>query len=483
MLRSSLLLFVVVLAACTNTASNGGPPITKLYFPTGIAHVDVPGKTDGVLYVANANFDKRYATGSINAIALDKLLLPALGSPAGAVKELPELAMTETQSVQIASFSGELAILKVNEGHRIYVPTRSEGMRVYQALGTVDADGVPTLTCLGGGAGQNCTDYGPSLSPPQFEQSTTGIPRAPSPYGVGVAQRACTVASDCCVAGDTACTRTCSANKCLDSAGEPFADVYFTHLTQADSPLLSLTNFRGYLVRLDSDTFTVDESNFINIGPGSANSVAVVGPWAYVSGRILNPQPNLMRIVRPDGVALSTALESVFRVSDARSVTPSSDGKRLYVVGRVPDTLMILNINDGLSASPSLSFVKAIPLCDAPNQAAVIPRAGRGDLVAVTCTSGGNVALYDDDVGDLVALVSGIGVQPFGLAVDTRGDAARIYTSLFGDGRIAVIDIPDLSRPQDAHLVAHLGAQQLCLTRGVSSPGCIASQTSSGAAQ
>ncbi len=470
-------LVVLFLAACSNSSSTSGPPPTQFYFPTGIAHVDVPGKTEGVLFVANANFDKRYATGSINTLSLDGLpTLPALGTPVDKVLEIPELGMTDAQTVQIASFSGELAVLPVNGGHRIYVPTRSEGMRVYQALATVDASGVPSMSCLGGGEGQNCTFAGPSLTPREFEQSTTGVPRAPSPYGVAVAQRTCNAPGDCCPAGTADCGRACTANKCVDAEGQPFADVWFTHITQADSPTLSATNFRGYLVRLDSDNFAVSESSFIDIGPGGSNSVAVRGDWAWVSGRILNPQPNLMRAVNRNGTAYTMGLESIYRVSDARSVVLSSDGKQLYVVGRVPDTLLVLNINNPDSATPSLSLVRSVSLCDAPNQAAVIPRAGRGDLVAVTCTSGGSVAVYDADVGDLVSLVSAVGVQPYGLAVDTRGTAARIYASNFGDGRIAVIDVPDLNRPQGARLVAHLGAQQLCLTRGVNSPGCLATK-------
>ena len=56
-----------------------------------------------------------------------------------------------------------------------------------------------------------------------------------------------------------------------------------------------------------------------------------------------------------------------------------------------------------------------------------------------------------------------------------RGNAARVFVSNFGDGRISVIDLPDLGRPQGARLVAHLGPQQLCLTRGATSPGCLAS--------
>jgi hypothetical protein len=187
---------------------------------------------------------------------------------------------------------------------------------------------------------------------------------------------------------------------------------------------------------------------------------------------VLSPAPNLLRIVGRDGTAYSTSLESYFRVSDSRHLALSSDGKRLFLVGRVPDTLLVLKIND---ADPtSLSFVRGVPLPDAPNQVAVISRPGRGDLVAVSATSGGSVAIYDEDVGELVALVPGLGVQPYGLAVDHRGTAARLYVSLFGDGRVGVIDIPDLDRPQEAHLVAHLGASQLCVTRGATSPACLA---------
>jgi hypothetical protein len=75
-------------------------------------------------------------------------------------------------------------------------------------------------------------------------------------------------------------------------------------------------------------------------------------------------------------------------------------------------------------------------------------------------------------VGELVAHVPAVGIQPFGVAVDRRGSGARLYLSNFGDGRVAVVDIPDLARPQDARLVAHLGQSQLCLTRSTQTAGC-----------
>lgn len=482
-LRQLTFSLALVLAGCTSGTVGIPPPIDRLYFPTGIAHVDVPGKTEGVLFVANANFDKRYASGSVVALPLDTLGLPELGVPhvlpdggPGGVKEISALNLDASQSVQIASFSGELAVQPVSPGsYRIYVPTRSEGMNVYRTLATIDANGTASLACIGGGTGQDCTATGASLSPREFERTDAGVPRAPSPYGVSVASRTCAVADDCCATGTTDCGRTCAAGQCLGTDGQPYADLWVTHLQQADSPLLSTLNFRGYLVRLDSDAFTVSEQSFINIGSGATNSIAVAGSWVYATGRVLSPAPNLLRIVNRDGVVASTALESYFRVSDARGIALSSDGKRMFIVGRAPDTLLIANITE-TGGIPILTFVRGVSLPDAPNEVGVIARPGRGDLVAVTCTSAGSVVLYDDDVGDLVSLLTGVGVQPFGLAADVRGNAARIFVSNFGDGRIAVIDVADLNRPQGARVVAQLGPQQLCLTRGSSSPGCLASE-------
>jgi hypothetical protein len=480
-MRALVTLFGCIVVSCGSSTGAGGPPLTQLYFPAGLAHVDVPGSTEGVLFVANANFDKRYPSGSLVALRLDELGLPQVGADVRQPEQVVDLKLRAEQSVQIASFAGELALTPVNGGaYRLYVPTRSEGMRVYQAQANFDSSGGVSLRCAGvTNETRDCTELGVSLSPRQFEQSVSGLPRAPSPFGVAVSARSCVVSADCGVATTFENQRNCQAGRCIGADGEPQSDVYVTHLTQADSPLLSNANLRGYLVRLDSDDFSVSESSFTDIGFGGSNSVAVLGPWAYVSGRLAQPAPNLMRLVNRAGVTLATGLENVFRVTDTRSLAFSSDRKRLFIVGRVPDTLLELKVTDP-DGFPVLSFLRATPLCDGPNGIAVLPRAGRGDVVVVTCSSANSVAVYDSDVGDQVALVSNIGVQPFAVAIDSRGGAARLFVSNFGDGRISVIDIPDVNRPQRATLVAHLGAQQLCLTRGAASPGCLASRVDGG---
>ena len=467
---------LLTLVACRDPGSNSGPPLDRFYFPGSLEHVDAPGTSEGVLFVANANMDKRYATGSLHAVPLDKIGLPALGASTGEVPQFTAFdivtdgGIAENQSVQIASFAGEMAMQPLGNGrYRFFIPTRSEGMRAYRVEAKIEG-GVPALSCVGGEESQNCTDTGASLSPLNFEQSATGLPRAPAPYGVAYSARTCTTTADCC-AGIADCTRTCTNQACIGSDSAPLLDVFFTHISPADSPALSGQNFNNYLVRLDSDTFGVDESSFVNIGAGGTSSIVTHKGWSYVTGRFLQPAPNLMRIINRDGVTLATSLESLFRVSDSRGIALSSDRKKLFIVGRTPDTLLVASITNA-DTVPSLSFVRGVALPDAPNQIKVIPRQGKGDLVIVSCTSGGSLAVYDDDVGDLVSIVTGVGVQPYGLAVDHRDTAARVYVSNFGDGRIAVLDVPDLARPQLIRLVAHVGIQQLCLTRGVDSPAC-----------
>ncbi len=468
----------LTLVACEETGDLTGPALESFYFPSGLEHVAVPGKTDGVLLVTNANADKRYGAGSVVAVDLDAVGLPPLGGDA-AVAEISDLKLTETQRVVIHNFASSLHVRSLAAGQRWrgYVPTRSEGNNIVQFDLTMDGTS-PVLSCVGAD-GRSCIDTGISTTPPEFELSTTGIPRAPQPYSVASKPRACTTDDSCCSAGETGCGRTCASNQCIGTDGLPFADLWVTHIDQADSPTQSRTNFRSYLVHVESDVFAINEQSFVPIGFGASNAAVALGNWVFLSGRIVSPAPNLLRMVSEDGsLVVSSGLESSFRVSDSRGMVASSNGQRLFMVGRVPDSLLVTNVYNADTTYPSVAFVRGVPMVDAATDVRAIARAGQGDLVAVSGSSitTGSVALYDDELGDLASVVSGVGVQPSALAVDHRGSAARLYVGNFGDGRVAVIDVPDLSRPQSARLVAFLGDQQVCLVRGVNSPACQALQ-------
>lgn len=479
LLRMSLVLGALAFTACEDSSIINGPPLERLYFPAGLAHLKVPGRTNGVLVVANANANKLYQAGSVVALDLDTMSeLPPMGGLAEGLVNIQELGLHERQSALIASFASGVHMVEVEPGARwrVYVPTRSERNRIYQLELTFE-DGAPVLSCVGA-EGQNCLDTGLSLTPREFEFSSSGIPRAPQPYAITSQVRACTSAAQCCPADAPDCGRACAAGACVGRDSLPLADLWVTHAQQADSPNGSGLNLRSYVVHVESDDFDVNELSFVPIGFGATNSAVAYGSWVYLSGRIVSPSPNLLRMVSSDATTLiSSGLESAYRVSDARSLVLSSNKKRFYMVGRAPDSLLVTNLYNADSSLPSVAFARAVPLIDAANEAQVISRAGRGDLVAITgsAINAGTLAIYDDDVGEVVAVINGIGSQPAYIALDHRGSSARLYLSNFLDGRIAIVDIPDLARPQSARLVGHLGRQQACLVTGTSSPSCIAS--------
>jgi hypothetical protein len=183
---ASSLLF---LAGCPPSTYTNPVPAERLYFPTGVVHVDAPGSTNGVLFVANANTDKRYTSGSVAAINLDLVQeaeggapgLPAFGAAVtGGARQFTVL--NTAASVQVSSFTGELAKLDLgNDRYRLFVPSRSEGMK-FQA---VDADtSNPLAVSLGcfpaapEGTPADCAANAPSTTPKEFSQSSTGVPRA-----------------------------------------------------------------------------------------------------------------------------------------------------------------------------------------------------------------------------------------------------------------------------------------------------------------
>lgn len=456
------------------------PRSDQFYFPTGMAHADSPISPDGVLFVANANFDKRFSSGSVMAINLSRVGLPAFGAPVANTGpiQLPGLAADDAGIVLISSFAGEMATLDLGDGRtRLFIPTRSEGMKFH----AIDADPLsspgasPVLHCSTpeGSGPADCATNAPSLAPIAFSQSATGLPRAPGPFGVAVRARSCALSP--CPQG------SCVNGQCVTSnqAGvpEPLADVFVTHLEQADSPLASGQNPRGYLVRLSSQAPTVTLSSFINLGVGATNSVVGGSRYVFMSGRGLNPTGNLLRLVDPETIGSDggtllyyAGLEASFRAVEARGLALSSNERRVYLATRLPDALVIASINDSRSQTPLIEVTRTVSLPSGPNEVKVLSRPGRSDLVLVSCTGAQAIVIYDDDVGDLVGQVNGAGLSPFGIAIDRRGAGARLYVSDFEDGRVAVIDVPDLNRPQDARLVAHLGGQQLCLTQGTRNP-------------
>ncbi|MBK7860488.1 MAG: hypothetical protein IPJ65_18135 [Archangiaceae bacterium] len=447
-----------LLVACNDKKRNV-PPADKFYFPAGLHHAKSDPASMGFLYVVSANFDRRYDTGLLTAVDLDKVGLPTtLGQvdPTSGPAQLRDLHTTAADTVVLADFGGDLGVQARPDGvTRLFIPSRAEE----QKLMVVDAKGsslscVATSTADGGVRPtpvdpRDCGEVGASLV--EYELTPTGIPRADSPMSAAVS----------------------STGMVWVSSGR-----------HSDTPRFSQTNYNDFVVRVPGDQPRVDATSFVGLGPGSTHAVATGRRWTYFSGRFPSAvvNPPLIRLVEclpgyPCEVVFPN-LENDVRIGEARGVALSSDETRLFLAGRQAsgvlgaDVLVIASIIGADTGFPAIYASRTVPLPQEPQMVQTISRGpGRRDLVLITCSGAGSLVIYDDERGDLAAQVDGVGLQPSSFTVDLRPPGARVYLSNFTDGRVAVVDIPDLDLPQTARLVAHLGSSQVCLTRSLQCDG------------
>jgi hypothetical protein len=468
-LASTLLLAV----ACNRDLIARPPVESRLYYPSGVAFAPAADGGLGRLYVANSNFDRRFDVGWVTALDLAQVrtgaddgtrALPMPGAPVqpppdggsdqGRPVQFIDLATDAGSIVTIASFAGLATVDPA--GTRLFVPSRSEGDELAIMDITPRTDGGLPMRCFFSG-GTDCTIDALRLALAQ-EPGQLGIPAAPQPYGVTLA---------------------------------PDSDeIYVTHLRPAGSPAGSANNLQNFLVTLhqaDLDAarasyatdggYVVPDSAFASIGRGSSNSVVVTTDFLYVSGRakLFSTDPDvLLRVVdrRADLVAFPQ-LQLVWASLDARALQlrPAEGLRppRLYLAVDNPATLLVIDVIEpvGEAVPPTFTLVRAVPLPAGPNDVQLLPRTGRAPLVVVSCSIDGSLAFYDDDLGQLAALVPGVGAVPFGIAVDRRDQFARLYVSNFGDGRVAMVDVPLSAEAAGGrfapHLVGHIGPKQYCV--------------------
>ena len=472
----SALASLLLLAVACNQDLKARPPVeTRLYYPSGVAVVPAADGGLGWLYVANSNIDRRFDEGWLTAVDLSQVrtsepdggralpvpgqaVAPPIdgGSDQGRPVQFTQLATTTANIVKIASFAGLATVDPA--GTRLFVPSRSEGDELAVMDITAGDGGVP-LRCFFSG-GTDCTLDSLRLALAN-EPGQIGIPAAPQPYSVTLAPTL--------------------------TDGGPDDRIYVTHLQPASSPAQSVQNFQNFLVTLhqaDLDaarttwatagTYLVPNSAFSTIGRGSSNSIAVATDFLYISGRakLFSTDPDvLLRVVdRSSNLIAFPQLQLVWASIDARGLQlRQPDQRRLYLAADNPATLLVIDITvpPGEGSVPTFTLVRAVPLPAGPNDVELIRRTGRTPLVVISCSIDGSLAFYDDDLGQISALIPGVGAVPFGIAVDRRGDWARLYVSNFGDGRVAVVDVPLAPTAAGGrltpHLVGHVGPKQYCV--------------------
>lgn len=413
----------VLTAGCAEQNLGTPPPKAGFYFPTSVAAVEssTPGKP--MLYVVSSNFDLRYNRATV--IAVDTARLPE--PPDGILDRASDPAVDpEKGYALIDSFGGQIATYQPpsSSAVRLFVPTRSAN-RLY-ALG---AEG-GRLSCLPDAAsddGQDCLDQGILLQDP-----TEARLRTFDPFGVTVVG----------------------------------SKVFVTHLHITDDPPLSGRNRVSYLASLSADT--LGDLAFTDIGLAPAQGMVQTPNGLYLAGRALTSSSDqlsseALRFVRPnctENCVADVGLTSSIHVYEARGVALASDGARLFATTRSPDGLLVLDISlDPVSGQPRNRVLSFATLPTGPAELLVIPRPGRRDLVAVSCTSSNAVAFYDDDLGEPAGLVQGV-VEPFAMArsaLPGKAAGARVYVASFGNHTVDVIDVLDAARPRTARTVGQIG--------------------------
>lgn len=461
------LLFCLLALACAQQPAPNPSPSDRFYFPTSLAFFLPPGSTSGLLYVASANYDRRYDQGNLLAVNLDNVAAPGSGLDGGLpppgllggdVTQAIEFTTLNTDPasdvVQIQSFAAEMLRDHVGYGGRprLWVATRAEGDLLEGISTEPNGEG---LVCIP--AGNNCVFSGLSLAVEQAPNGGAGQPAAPQPYGLGLSK------DDSIVPGE----------------------LWVTHIRPADSPPTSFQDLDNYVVRLDAraavPSVPIPES-FVSVGLGAGNSLVVGESNVWVSGRqqlTITALDVLMRVVdRYTDATYFPQLALQYPAQQARSFAMRANESRIYLLGFFPATLLVVDVTAPFTQYPSLTLVRAVPLPSGPNAIRLIERGpGRGDILVITCQDDGSLAIYDDDIGQLAQVIEGVGIAPYDVVVDQRGNLARFFVSNFDDGRVAVIDasLGGEGQPIETRIVATLGQPQGCIL-ATDNASCVGSQ-------
>jgi len=428
---SALAAALALLGGCAVKNPGASPPLDGFYFPVSVALGPSASGVEGrVLFVASSNFDLRYNRGTVLAVDLDQVVA-ANGGLDGPVNQAVD---PEKGFALIDNFAGQMLAYRPRsapvEQRTLFVTSRTAN-----ALYPLHSVGA-TLACRESSTSgsQDCLDQGIAL------QETTAL-RADNPFGLAVHVDATTDA------------RT----------------LYITHVRQADDPPGSGKSAFSYLAHLDAESLS--DLGFIGIGLSPAESIVDSGTAGglYFTGRSIGDGSLALRSLSDGANAKDAGLTGNTSIHDARGLAVSSDKTKLFVTATsgnlttpvYPEGLVIVDISpDPSDATQVLNRVLGfVALPAGASSVQVIARPGMRDLVAISCTKANAVALYDDELGALVAVVGGV-QEPYGLVVAPRspGEPALLYVASFGNDTVDVIQIQDpAQRPREATLIGHLG--------------------------
>jgi hypothetical protein len=423
------------LAGCTASAEDVRAPQDQLFFPTGLA----VSQDESVLFVANANSELRYDSGSIGVIDLG-VVQTVLGGWLGGQTipsdpfdcardpdHIETLVCDEAQffrkgaGVRIGNFATDLAIQSFTDGSgltRVFVPTRGDPSISWANF----LNG--SLRCTVNTETYALCDDTHRLTSVADDPDETPVPG--EPFGV------------------------------FADARNGFAMV--THLTNGSVTLVRapVDDSKVAVIDVQPNVFAQDLTTGLRGASGIAGrhseAPGDIGDLVYVGGttedRIqtytVGTRDNAASFLLPGSHFFLDAVgNNAGGSSDTRGMEFSPTGDRLYISNRNPPSLQVYDTSLGPSGVPRNVATGSSDICREASALAVLD-SGAGERAYVTCFQDGQIYVVDPSDQSQVEDIITVGRGPYSaapLAGKSAPGRKLLFVSNFLEDTISVIDL------------------------------------------
>ena len=433
-------------AACTASGESVRPPSDQFVFPTGMAITP----DDSLLFVANANSELRYDSGSVLPVDLDVVdqvanAWVASGTkPDGCTRDADHteslicdeaMFLRPDAAVRIGNFATDVGVQDTGNGtFRLILPVRGD-----PSITWVDWDG-SKLNCAGTAEGFSLCDDAHRLSAIHGDPSIGTI--AAEPFGVFA-----------------------------DSTGQ-FAIV--THLTTGAITLVdSRPGADAEIADVLQNAFLPDPTTGVRGSTGVAGrSPGSLSDMVYVGSRS-EDRIQTVTVGRPVNDAPPYLLQGAWffldfiggnsgSSSDTRGMAFSPSGNRLYTINREPPTLQIFDTSPGPDGFPQNRGVGGSDICRQASTVSVMD-SGDGERAYLTCFQDGEMYVVDPRGTSQVTDIVTVGRGPYAIA--TAATRKKVYVSNFLEDTVSVIDAAPGSPTRD-RVVLRMGVSKSATATG-----------------
>ncbi len=420
-MRTVFLLGCGALAACTASAEAVRPPADQIFFPTGAA----VSPDDALLFVASANSELRYDSGTISV--MDLALVDQVSSDWTTSQTVPDGCSQDPDHIEtlicdearfintnagarVGNFATDIAVQDYKQGGplRLIVPSRGD-----PSIAWIDWDGTK-LSCSTAEGFALC-DPDHRLAYVHNDPNVGLLPDEPFNAYAG---------ADFAIVTHL----TTGAITLVDSppgGTATIADVV-SGLFSPD-PLTGLRGATGVAGRPDG---------LVYVGSRSEDRVQRV-----TVGRPVNGAPPYL--IPQNYFFLDFVGANAGGSANTRGMKFNAAGDRLYVVNRTPPALEILDTSPSPTGFPVNKGIAATDLCRDASTLAVMD-GGDGDRAYVSCFDDGEIYIVDPRGASSVEDIVQVGRGPY--AVAAAPTRKKVYVTNFLEDTVAGVDVSPTSK-------------------------------------